>query len=138
MSAGSFFDPLPQGADAYVLVDILHNWDDEHAHLILARCVEAAGPAGRVLVVEPVGGLRAQSEFSLAMLVMFGGRERRLDEFRSLAAPHGLDLDEVTDLTDQRSLLEFRLADQERPSSTVNFQPGAFPPRHGIPRRRRR
>ena len=107
VSAGSFFAPLPPGADAYVLVDILHNWDDEHAHRILARCVEAAGPAGRILVVEPVGGLRAQSEFNLAMLVMFGGRERRLDEFRTLAAPHGLTLDTVTDLTDQRSLLEF-------------------------------
>jgi hypothetical protein len=28
---GSFFDPLPVGADAYVLSDILHDWDDEHA-----------------------------------------------------------------------------------------------------------
>ncbi|HEX2134063.1 MAG TPA: methyltransferase [Actinophytocola sp.] len=110
VTAGSFFDPLPAGADAYLLVDILHDWDDEHAHRILARCVEAAHPGGRVLVVEPVGGLRAQSEFNLAMLVIFGGRERRTDEFRALASPHGLVLDTVTDLTEQRCLLEFRLA----------------------------
>ncbi|MFX0580601.1 methyltransferase [Nocardia nepalensis] len=110
VTAGSFFDPLPAGADAYLLVDILHDWDDEHAHHILSRCVEAAHPAGRVLVIEPVGGLRATSEFNLAMLVMFGGRERRIDEFRALAAPHGLVLDAVTDLTDQRCLLEFHLA----------------------------
>lgn len=109
VTAGSFFDPLPAGADAYLLVDILHNWDDEHAHRILSRCVEAAHPAGRVLVIEPVGGLRAQSEFNLAMLVMFGGRERRIDEFHSLASSHGLVLDTVTDLTDQRCLLEFQL-----------------------------
>ncbi len=109
VTAGSFFDPLPAGADAYLLVDILHDWDDEHAHRILDRCVEAAQPAGRVLVIEPVGGRRAQSEFSLAMLVIFGGRERRVEEFRTLAAPHGLVLDTVTDLTDQRCLLEFRL-----------------------------
>lgn len=114
VTAGSFFDPLPPGADAYLLVDILHDWDDEHAHRILSRCVEAAHPAGRVLVIEPVGGLRAQSEFNLSMLVMYGGRERRLEEFHSLAASHGLVLDTVTDLTEQRCLLEFRLAAGQR------------------------
>jgi 2,7-dihydroxy-5-methyl-1-naphthoate 7-O-methyltransferase len=108
VTAGSFFDPLPAGADAYLLVDILHDWDDEHAHRVLARCVEAAHPTGRVLVVEPVGGRRAITEMDLSMLVIFGGRERRIDEFRTLAAAHGLVLDAVTDLTDQRCLLEFQ------------------------------
>jgi hypothetical protein len=108
VTAGSFFDPLPAGADAYLLSDILHDWDDEHAHQILARCVEAAPPAGRVLVIEPVGGQRASTDMDLAMLVLYGGRERRVDEFRTLAAAHGLVLDAVTDLTDQRCLLEFR------------------------------
>jgi 2,7-dihydroxy-5-methyl-1-naphthoate 7-O-methyltransferase len=110
VTAGSFFDPLPEGADAYLLCDILHDWDDEHAHRILGRCVEAAHPAGRVLVIEAVGGRRASTEFDLAMLVIFGGRERRVDEFRALASAHGLVLDTVTDLTDRRCLLEFRLA----------------------------
>ncbi|MFR9749529.1 methyltransferase [Nocardia sp. 004] len=109
ITAGSFFDSLPAGADAYLLVDILHDWDDEHAHSIVNRCVEAAHPTGRVLVIEPVGGVRATSEFDLAMLVIFGGRERRIAEFRALTAPHGLVLDTITDLTDQRVLLEFRL-----------------------------
>ncbi|WP_410673036.1 methyltransferase [Amycolatopsis sp. cmx-4-68] len=107
--AGSFFDPLPAGAEAYVLSDILHNWDDEHAHRILARCTEAARPAGRILVVEPVGGRRAGTDMDLAMLVIFGGRERRVEEFRELASAHGLVLDAVTDVSDGRSLLEFRL-----------------------------
>lgn len=111
VSAQSFFDPLPAGAQAYLLCDILHDWDDEHAHRILARCAEALGPGGRVLVVEPVGGRRANTEFDLAMLVIFGGRERRVEEFRALAAAHGLVLDAVVDLTDQRCLLEFRAAD---------------------------
>ena len=109
VTAGSFFDPLPAGADAYLLVDILHDWDDEHAHRILARCVEAVHRTGRVLIIEPVGG-RASTEIDLAMLVIYGGRERRIDELRTLAASHGLLLDTVTDLTDQRCLLEFQLA----------------------------
>jgi SAM-dependent methyltransferase len=109
VTAGSFFDPLPEGAAAYVLCDILHDWDDEYAHRILDRCVEAAPPNGRVLVIEPVGGRRASTEMDLAMLAIFGGRERRVEEFRTLASAHGLVLDIVTDLTDQRCLLEFRL-----------------------------
>ncbi|WP_433523949.1 methyltransferase [Nocardia pseudovaccinii] len=109
VSAGSFFDPLPQRAQAYLLCDILHDWDDEHAHRILGRCVEAVHPTGRILVIEPVGGRRANTEFDLAMLVIFGGRERRVDEFRALASAHGLALETVIDLTEQRCLLEFRL-----------------------------
>lgn len=109
VTARSFFDPLPEGADVYLLCDILHNWDDEQANRILGRCVEAVHPAGRILVIEPVGGRRAGTEFDLAMLVIFGGRERRVDEFRALGAANGLVLDTVSDLTDQRCLLEFRL-----------------------------
>jgi 2,7-dihydroxy-5-methyl-1-naphthoate 7-O-methyltransferase len=108
--AGSFFEPLPSGADAYLLCDILHDWDDEHAHTILARCVEAAHPASRVLIIEPVAGQLAQSEFDLSMLVIFGGRERSVDEFRDLVAHHGLGLESVIGLTSQRCLLEFKLA----------------------------
>ncbi|MGW5722410.1 methyltransferase [Amycolatopsis sp. NPDC003865] len=106
--AGSFFDPLPAGADVYLLVDILHDWDDEHAHRILARCVEAAAPDGRIVVVEPVGGRQAGTDSDLAMLVIFGGRERRVEEFETLAADHGLALDSVTD-AGGRSILEFRI-----------------------------
>ncbi len=107
-TAGSIFDPLPSGADAYLLCDILHDWDDEHAHQILARCVAAVPPTGRVLVVEPVGGRRASTEGDLAMLAIFGGRDRRVDEFRALGDAHGLVLDTVTDLGERRCLLEFR------------------------------
>ncbi|HEX4723624.1 MAG TPA: methyltransferase [Pseudonocardiaceae bacterium] len=110
VTARSFFGPLPAGAEAYLLVDILHDWDDEHAHQILARCAEAARPTGCVLVIEPVGELRASGEMNLSMLAIFGGRERRVDEFRALGAEHGLVLDTVITLTDQRCLLEFRVS----------------------------
>jgi 2,7-dihydroxy-5-methyl-1-naphthoate 7-O-methyltransferase len=111
---GSFFEPLPTGADAYLLCDVLHNWGDEHAHAILTRCVEAAHPESRVLVIEAVAGQCATSEFDLAMLVCFGGRERSVDEFRDLTAPHGLTLATVTGLTSQRCLLEFTVDPHRR------------------------
>jgi hypothetical protein len=42
------------------------------------------------------------------MLVIFGGRDRCVEEFRTLAAAHGLTLDALVELTNQRYLLEFR------------------------------
>ena len=100
VTGGSFFDPLPTG-DACLLFDILHDWDDEQAHRILARCAEAGE---RVLVVESLGG---STEFDLVMLVHFGGRDRGLHDFERLASAHGLKLESVTQVTDGRSLLEF-------------------------------
>ncbi|WP_406638778.1 methyltransferase [Amycolatopsis sp. WGS_07] len=107
---GSFFDPLPSGADAYVLVDILHNWDDANARRVLERCAEAAGSSGRILAIEAVSGIHARTEMDLVMLVHFGGRERRVEEFRTLAESAGLKLESAAPLTDQRGLLEFRVA----------------------------
>ena len=73
----SFFDPLPAGADVYLLCRVLHDWDDAHAEAILRRCAEAAGEGGRVLVVESYGtdgDDRAQiAEMDLRMLVLAGG-----------------------------------------------------------------
>lgn len=122
----SFFDPLPPGADAYLLCDILHNWPDDQAHQILARCTEAAHPETRILVIEPVGDRHANTEFDLAMLVIFGSRDRRLDEFRTLAEPHGLTLHAVKDLTTQRCLLDFR--QRPEPQRPVAQQPEVHRP----------
>jgi hypothetical protein len=105
--AGSFFEPLPGGADAYILSDILHDWDDEHAHKILDRCARAAGSDGVILVIEPVRGHGAHTEIDLSMLVFFGGRERTINELAELAAGHDLRLTSTTRVTDGRTLLEF-------------------------------
>jgi hypothetical protein len=89
--AGSFFDPLPPGAGGYLLCAILHDWDDRAARAILRRCAEAAGPGGRVFVVEKlVTEADARTEMDLRVLAYFGGRERDLDQLSALAAAAGL------------------------------------------------
>ena len=40
--AQSFFDPLPAGADLYLLKSVLNDWPDEPTVAILRRCAEAA------------------------------------------------------------------------------------------------
>ncbi|MEV6832024.1 methyltransferase [Amycolatopsis sp. NPDC051102] len=107
--AGSFFDPLPPGADAYVLSDILHDWDDDHARRILASCREAAAPAGTVVVIEPLRQ-GAGTAIDLFMLMCFGGRERTVAELEALAAECGLAPRGTAAVSDGRTALEFAVA----------------------------
>jgi hypothetical protein len=96
VSEGSFFDPLPGGADVYILSWILHDWADEESIQILKRCREAAGENGQVFIVErPLDphNLRASTEDDLRMLVFVGGRERSLAEYSKLLASAGLRLE---------------------------------------------
>ncbi|MEC4020185.1 methyltransferase [Streptomyces sp. H27-D2] len=90
--AGDFFEPLPPGADGYLLTAILHDWDDEAAGAILRRCAEAAGADGSVFVVEKTGadGESLGTAMDLRMLAYFGGRERGVAGITALAADSGL------------------------------------------------
>jgi hypothetical protein len=86
--AGSFFDAVPTGGDAYLLKWIVHDWEDEQAREILLNCRRALGDEGTLLVVERVLGPpneAPEGKFSdLNMLVAPGGRERTLDEYDAL------------------------------------------------------
>ncbi len=87
----SFFDPLPAGADLYLLKNVLADWPDPEALAILGRCAEAARPAGRVVIlggVSPDGPPGPSPD--LLMLVLVGGKDRSLAEFRGLAERAGL------------------------------------------------
>lgn len=97
----SFFDPLPAGADVYVLRRVVHDWGDDEALLILRRCAEAAGRHGRVVVIETQGGPGDDpamfAEMNLRMLVLSGGRERTVEDYIAIAAGAGLDAADVHD-----------------------------------------
>ncbi|RSD16843.1 methyltransferase [Amycolatopsis eburnea] len=111
---GSFFDPLPTGADAYLLSDILHDWDDAHARRILENCRRAAGQGATVVVVEPVRGQGADTAIDLFMLMCFGGRERTVGELTALAAESGLEPRGTSPVSDGRTALEFVPAGRAR------------------------
>lgn len=111
---GSFFDPLPVGADLFLLSDILHDWDDDHARQILRQCRAAAGPDGTVVVTEPVRGYGATTGIDLFMLMCFGGRERTVDRLAALAADVGLVLRGSRPVSDGRILLEFGVGPDEQ------------------------
>jgi SAM-dependent methyltransferase len=105
--AQSFFDPLPPGADLYILKNVLGDWPDREATAILRRCAEAARPSGRVVVFTGAGpGDEASPE--LLMMVLVGGKGRTLDEFREMAGEAGLDVTAVGRQPSGRHIAECR------------------------------
>ncbi len=94
---GDFFNSIPEGADAYLLKSVIHDWDDHEAVEILRNCRAAMADEGVVLVVErilpeevspaDIGAVMSD----LNMLVATGGRERTAAEFRALYATAGLE-----------------------------------------------
>ncbi|MBL1075371.1 hypothetical protein JK358_13300 [Nocardia sp. 2] len=100
--AGDFTRSVPTGGDIYLLSRVLHDWDDDRCHRILATCAAAMPAHAELYVVERL--LPDSSAPSLApawdvhMLCNVGGRERTLAHYRDLFAAVGLDLCETQQL----------------------------------------
>jgi orsellinic acid C2-O-methyltransferase len=118
--AGSFFEAgaLPEGADAYLLKSVIHDWDDERCRSILRNCRAAMRDDSRVLVIEPIAPDRPGAtpydamiaSTDLDMLVNAGGQERSETEFRALCDAAGLTVTRIVPTLAALSVLEARPA----------------------------
>lgn len=99
VAAGSFFDFIPEGSDAYLMKMVLHDWNDEQSLAILNNCSKAMKPGSKLLVLEsviPEGNAFHPGKFmDINMMAMTGGRERTEKEFTTLFAKAGLKLSRV-------------------------------------------
>jgi O-methyltransferase len=102
LAPGSFFDEVPAGADRYLLLAIVHDWDDDECTRLLGRVGEALGRDGKAVVVEGVLPERPGPGFvqasDLLMQVFATGRERTAVQFDALFARAGLTLTRRLDL----------------------------------------
>jgi 2,7-dihydroxy-5-methyl-1-naphthoate 7-O-methyltransferase len=87
----SFFDPLPAGADLYLLRKVLNDWPDQETTAILSRCAEAARPGGRVVVLGGVAADDRPRQLTIEA-VLLGGTTSTLPQFRALARQAGLEV----------------------------------------------
>ena len=98
--AGDFFEAVPDGADAYLLKWIIHDWEDPEAISILRTCRNAMTSDATLLLIERIVGAPNDdpaTKFSdLNMLVMPGGKERTIEEYRALLASAGLRLESAS------------------------------------------
>jgi hypothetical protein len=109
---GSFFEAVPAGGDAYLLSNIIHDWDDRSATRILSNCRAAMSHGGRVLLCEAVipdkaGEPSPAALIDLEMLVMApGARQRTAADFERLFQDAGLRLSGITAVGDTYSVVE--------------------------------
>lgn len=108
--SGSFFESVPIGGDAYIMKNIIHDWDDEQAIAILKNCHNAMVENGKLLLLETViepGIQTSQAKFvDLEMLIMAGGRERTEAEYRTLFAAAGFRLTNIFDTQANMNVIE--------------------------------
>ena len=116
LQGGDFFrGPLPR-CDAYVVMEVLHDWSDERSRQILQQIRKAAPRMAKLLVVETVlpnesawaagNGEHFGNHLDINMLVLTGGRERTPDEFAHLFADSGWQLARVIPTSSPYSIVE--------------------------------
>jgi hypothetical protein len=93
---GNFFETVPEGADAYLMRVVVHDWEDDEAIAILKVCRRAMRETAKLLLIErlvaPPNEMPAAKFSDLNMLVSPGGRERTREEFSDLLAKSGFEL----------------------------------------------
>ena len=116
LQGGDFFrGPLPR-CDAYVVMEVLHDWTDEQSRQILQQIRKTAPSTAKLLVVETVlpdesawaagNGAHFGNHLDINMLVLTGGRERTPDEFARLFADSGWQLARVIPTSSPYSIVE--------------------------------
>ena len=110
LQAGDFFkDPLPS-CDAYLVMEVIHDWGDEEAVAILKAIRRPAPPDAKLLVIEQIvpddPGPHWTKTLDIHMLALLGGRQRTREEYEALCAQAGFSLEHQIDTGAGISILE--------------------------------
>lgn len=109
--AGDCVESVPSGGDAYILMFVVHNWDDERAIKILKNCHKGMAEDGRLLLVEmimpkgndPFVGKVVDLE---SLLLTPGGYERTEAQYRSLLEAAGFKITKIIPTQTANSVIE--------------------------------
>ncbi|ERT14795.1 methyltransferase [Photorhabdus temperata] len=105
---GDFFKSIPSGYDLYILKNVIHNWSDNDAILILKNCRKAMDNGATILLIGLIK--KSQSEriksTDIAMDVLLSGKERYLTEFEYLAEQAGLVIKDTKNINELYSIIE--------------------------------
>jgi hypothetical protein len=94
LETADVFSRVPEGFPAYVLKDVLHDWDDARAVDLLTVVRQAMPARARLLLVElllekgPVAPLAWLVDLQM-LAITDGGRQRSVDELAALLGKAG-------------------------------------------------
>jgi hypothetical protein len=113
---GDAFVEVPAGFDLFLVVNVLHDWNDTDARTILERVAAAASPGGaRIVVVDSERRAVPQADIAVCTDVLMaaltdGGQERSPAEFAALGRSCGLELHRSIPLASGDLAHEFSVA----------------------------
>lgn len=111
---GDFFKDALPACDAYLLMNVIHDWRDEDAVRILKAIREAAPAHAKLLLIELLLPERAIPHpafmHDIVMLAVVGGRERNRREYEALLGEAGFRLARVIPTGTGLEILESVLA----------------------------
>jgi len=93
LQAADFFkDPLPK-CDAYILMEIIHDWPEKEAVAILQAIRQVAIPGAALFLIETIvpadPGPHWSKMLDIHMLTLLGGKQRTLREYQTLLEQSG-------------------------------------------------
>jgi hypothetical protein len=110
LQAGDFFkDSLPS-CDAYLLMEVIHDWGDAEAITILKAIRRPAPSKARLLLIEQIvpddPGPHWTKTLDIHMLALLGGRQRTRPEYEALFTAAGFSFERQIDTNAGISILE--------------------------------
>ncbi len=101
LRAGDMFhDPLPTGADAVLLSNVLHDWDIPECQHLIARCHAALKPGGQLLIHDVFlnddhDGPLPIALYSAALFTLTLGRAYSAGEYRAWLTAGGFEMEDL-------------------------------------------
>ena len=110
LQGGDFFKDAMPVADAYMIMQVIHDWNDVDAAKILSGIRRAAPAHAKLLLIEMLILETPERDWAketdLFMLVFLHSRERTRSEYQGLLAGAGWRLDRVIDIGLSTAILE--------------------------------
>jgi hypothetical protein len=107
---GDFFTDALPSADCYLIMQVIHDWDDPKAARILAAIRKAAAPGAKLLLIECIVPQDSKPSWTkmldLQMLTLLSGKERTQNEYSEMLRTAGFRLDQAIDVGMSTSILE--------------------------------
>jgi hypothetical protein len=113
--AGDFLERVPEGGDAYLIKQVMHNWSNENALRILRNCRQAIAPGGKLFIIEyilPEPPSKPSTYLTLSVMlrqIAPGGYQRTVQQLRDLLNDAGFEYAGITQTNAPQSVLEARV-----------------------------
>jgi O-methyltransferase domain len=110
LQSGDFFqDALPK-CDAYILMEIIHDWPDKESVAILKAVRQAAQAGATLFLIETIVPASPEPDWSkmldIHMLTLLGGKQRTLREYETLLKQAGFQFQREIDTGAGISVIE--------------------------------